>query len=201
MFILPSTTSMSCVFTFWWCLMPSLHCYTHEPCGCYVIIRECDGNLFWNLSSMPPTWLIKLYAHLPSLNSQKKPVITGSMQIQISTFHLKWASVHFCLYFLFVLYFVYFCVFQLSYLCPIASLWCLVFSFYWSHPLPTVAPNVSRTMLLSKRAHKMSNFKNINYWRKALNGRCIQSSTQGFFWSHAVLIDCTMYIDPEGVLK
>ena len=21
------------------------------------------------------------------------------------------------------------------------------------------------------------------------------------FWSHAVLIDCTMYIDPEGVLK
>ena len=31
----------------------------------HAIISECDGNLFWNLSSMPPTWLIKLYTAPP----------------------------------------------------------------------------------------------------------------------------------------
>ena len=200
MFILPSTTSMSCVFTFWWCLMPSLHCYTHEPCGCYAIIRECDGNLFWNLSSMPPTWLIKLYAHLPSLNSQKKPVITGSMQIQISTFHLEWASVQIwiCLYFLFVLYFCISVVIFMPYcLSMVSSIFFLLES-----PTAHCGTKCITHNALVKESPQNEQFQKYQLLKKSSEWgmySVLGSSTQGFL---IFMITCCfnwLYNNPEGV--
>ena len=139
--------------------MPCMHCYTHEPCGYYAIIWECDGNLFRNLSSVPPTWLIKLNT-APPLTSKKSWDDHCVKHSYLFWGHCKITSLMSCLFKADLCVFFYHILQNLCVkICVCIMPWFLqvVFPLSFCRRVAqrhTRMECVSRPMLLSKNAHK-----------------------------------------------